>query len=91
MRHGYKIRTYQRGQRGAFACVFYGNLGEVYRTPTLQGDVSEGYKDGSDRRAAAFAAREWIRGQREAGKTPRDAKQELGYSGYGFPSTAGAF
>ena len=71
MRHGYKIKTHQHGQRGASASVYLDGR-EVHRTATVQGDLWEGYRDGSDRRAAAFAARAWVRDQRQDASAERD-------------------
>ena len=76
MKHGYKIKTFQHGQRGASASVFLQGI-EVHRTRTIQGDPWEGYRDGSDRRAAAFAAREWIREQRQADAGEQDYNRGL--------------
>ncbi len=76
MKHGYKIRTYQHGQRGASASVFLDGV-EVHRSRTIQGDPWEGYRDGSDRRAAAFEARAWIREQRQAGNADREYTRSL--------------
>ena len=59
MRINYKIKTYQHGERGASASVFVQGV-EVHRTATIQGDPWAGFEDGSDRRAAMFAAREWV-------------------------------
>ncbi len=64
MRINYKIKTYQHGERGASASVFVQGV-EVHRTATHKGDMDFGHEDGSDRRAAMFAAREWIRENRE--------------------------
>ena len=64
MRINYKIKTYQHGERGASASVFVQGV-EVHRTTVTKGDLDYGHEDGSDRRAAMFAAREWIRENRE--------------------------
>ena len=65
MKNSFKIKTFQHGQRGASASVFQ-NGREVYRTRIIQGDPWTGYADGSDRRAAEFAAREFITEQHRA-------------------------
>ena len=72
MKNNFKIKTFQHGQRGASASVFQ-NGREVYRTRIIQGDPWTGYDDGSDRRAADFAAREFITEQHRANHEERRA------------------
>jgi hypothetical protein len=65
VKNSFKIKTYQHGQRGASASVFQ-NGREVYKTRIIQGDPWTGCDDRSDRRAAEFAAREWVTEQHRA-------------------------